>query len=150
MVFDNIKNAEKYFALHKNFEKAFEFIKKAVAENLAPAKYEIDGEDVFAPVSEYETNPVNNGEYEAHRDYIDLQFLVKGEEKIDVIEISKAYSVKEYVKDVEFFKSDEKATSLMLKEGDFAILYPEDLHIPGLSYDGNVEKVKKIVVKVKI
>ncbi len=150
MVFDNIKNAEKYYALHKNFGKAFEFIKKAVAENLDCGKYVIDGEDVFAPVSEYETNPVNNGEFEAHRDYIDLQYLVSGKERIDVIEISKAYSIKEYVTDVEFFKTDDKPTPVMLKDGDFAILYPEDLHAPGLAYSDKAEKVKKIVVKIKV
>lgn len=46
MIIDNLKNCEKYFSVHKNFEKAFDFLKKAVSENYTPGRYEIDGVDV--------------------------------------------------------------------------------------------------------
>ncbi len=151
MVFDNIKNAEIYYGMHKNFKAAFEFIKKAVAENLPTGRYELDGDNLYAPISEYDTNPEGNV-FEGHKNYIDLQFVFEGKERIDVIEIDKATSDTEYdtEKDFQLFKTQNDAVRVLLNKGDFAIFYPNDLHAPGLSYDGNVEKVKKIVVKVKI
>lgn len=48
MVFDNLSNCELYYGMHPRFQEAFDFIKKAIAENLEPGKYEIDGKQ--APV----------------------------------------------------------------------------------------------------
>ena len=55
MILDNINNCSMYSCMHKYFETAFDFIKKAVAENYAVGKYEIDGENLYASVQEYNT-----------------------------------------------------------------------------------------------
>ena len=151
MIFDNIKNAKLYYGSHKNFEKAFEFIDKAVKENLPVGKYEIDGVDLYASVQEYLSKDFETAKNEGHRNYIDIQFVISGTEQILVEDIADSKIKTEYndVKDVEFYYDGENACSLTLKDGDFAILFPHDIHKPGLTYK-TPENVRKIVVKVKV
>lgn len=151
MIFDNVKNCSLYYGSHKNFEKAFDFIKKAVAENLPVGKYEIDGTDLYASVQEYLSKDFETAKNEGHRNYIDIQFVISGTEKILVEDISSSTIKSEYndIKDVEFYFDGQNACSLVLEDGDFAILFPHDIHKPGLTYKTQ-ENVKKIVVKVKV
>ncbi len=150
MIFDTIKNCEKYFPLHKNFEKAFEFIKKAVEEELPVGRYELDGKNLFALVQEYTTkNPVD-AKCEAHKNYIDIQYIVSGEERMEAFDISKATLKTEYneEKDVVFFEDSEKAISSVFESGEYAIFFPWDVHKPGMSFGKTPKGVKKIVVKL--
>lgn len=151
MIVDNIKNCEMYYKLNKGFEKAFDFIKKAVRENLPIGKYEIDGNEVYALIQEYKTKLKEEGKFEGHRKYIDIQYIISGIEKIDVIDISKLESNIEYneEKDIEFYKDNSKTGNVVLEEGEYAIFYPTDIHKPGMVFD-SITDVKKIVVKVKL
>ncbi|MBQ7800509.1 MAG: YhcH/YjgK/YiaL family protein [Oscillospiraceae bacterium] len=151
MVYDSIKNCKTYYGMHKNFEKAFDFIKKAVSENLAVGKYELDGRELFASVQEYDSKTDEQAKNEAHKNYIDIQYVVSGTEIIESVEIEKATPNTEYnaEKDVMFYDKSEDAVTLILTEGEYAILYPQDVHRPGLCV-GTPAPVKKIVVKVKL
>ena len=63
MVFDNIKNANLYFTLNPKFETAFNFIKKAVKEDLPIGKYEVEGEEIYAVVQEYDSKISENAKF---------------------------------------------------------------------------------------
>ena len=149
MVFDSIKNCATYYGMHKNFEKAFDFIKKVVEENLPAGKYELDGKELFASVQEYDSKTTSKAE--AHKNYIDIQFIVSGKEIIKSLDIAKATPNTEYntEKDVMFYQSSDEATTVTLTDGEYMILFPHDVHEPGLCV-GTPAPVKKIVVKVKI
>lgn len=151
MIFDNIKNCSLYYGSHKNFEKAFDFIAKAVKEDLPVGKYEIDGTDLYASVQEYLSKDFETAKNEGHRNYIDIQFVITGTEKILVEDIACSKIKTEYndVKDVEFYYDGEDACTLILNDGDFAVLFPHDIHKPGLMVSNPVP-VKKIVVKVRV
>jgi len=152
MIFDNLKNASLYYSNHKNFEKGFDFIKKALKENLPAGKYEIDGKDLYASILEYDTKKNADGKTEGHRNYIDIQFIVWGEEVIKDADISKVQLKTDYNpdKDVEFYYDTDKFSLLTLESGDFAIFFPCDIHKPSIAVNDNPAPVKKIVVKVKI
>ena len=152
MVFDTLKNCAEYYSLHKNFEKAFDFIKEATEKGLAVGKYEIDGKELYASVQKYDSKLPENGKFEAHKNYIDIQFIVSGIETMGVMDISKATSKTTYnpEKDVEFYHDSEKAGSCVVEENEFGIFFPWDVHKPGLAYNGVSIPVKKIVVKVKM
>ena len=152
MIIDNIKNYKRYTSLHKNFQAAFDFIQKALKENLSAGKYEIDGEALFAVVQEYETHPAEGAKFEGHRRYIDLQFIASGRERMDVIDASKAETITEYDAAIEagFFMPKDTPWSGVLTDGDFAIFMPWDLHSPGLRADGVPCRVKKIIVKIEL
>lgn len=152
MIIDNIKNCEKYFSVHKNFEKAFDFLKKAVSENYDPGKYEIDGVDVYANVLENITKDEADCKFEGHQNYIDIQFIVSGQEVMKVADISKMTVNAEYnaVKDVQFYANFDKASTAIVESGEYGIFFPNDIHQPGIALGGNKSPVKKIVVKVKV
>ncbi len=147
MILDNILNCKKYETLNKNFEKAFKFLKREDLGSLTVGKYEIDGESVFAMVQEYETKDLENVKYEAHKKYIDIQYLVDGTENmgydlIDKLEVSSPYS-----EETDFMLLTGKPRLILFNEGEFFILFPEDAHMPGI-FVKEKNKVKKVVVKV--
>ena len=151
MIFDTIENCKKYYPLQENFEKAFDFIKKAVYEDLPVGRYELDGKNLFALVQEYVSKNHEDAKSEAHRNYIDIQYVVSGEERMDAFNITKAIPKTEYntEKDVIFFENGEKVISKIFEKGEYAIFFPEDVHRPGMSAKAP-ENVKKIVVKIRI
>lgn len=152
MVFDNLKNCELYFGMHPRFREAFDFINKAIAENLDAGKYEIDGKELWASVQEYTSKLESEAKAEAHKNYIDIQFIVSGTEVIEGFDISKATPKSEYndVKDVMFYEDYANADKGILSDNEYGIFFPHDVHKPGMCLNGNQATVKKIVVKVKI
>ncbi len=152
MVFDNLKNCELYYGMHPRFRDAFDFIKKALAENLEAGKYEIDGKDLWASVQEYTSKLECDAKAEAHKNYIDIQFVVSGVEVIEGFDISYATAKSEYndVKDVMFYEDFACAGKGILNANEYGIFFPHDVHKPGMCLDGNQAAVKKIVVKVKV
>ena len=133
----------------QNLQKGLDWLRKTDLENLADGKYLIDGERIFANVQSYETKIT--APFEAHKKYIDIQYMIKGEEKIGVVDYDVCTTVEEYngQKDIEFLDCSENINYCTLKEGEFLILYPDDAHQPSLAID-NPAFVKKAVVKVLI
>lgn len=152
MIVDNIGNFEKYSALDKKFEKSFEFIKKVAAENLPAGKYQLENDGALhAIVQEYDSKAPENAKIEGHEKYIDIQYVISGEEVIEVFDISKAVVKTPYNpdKDVTFYENCVDASKIVLQAGEYAILYPNDIHKPGMQYKCSTP-VKKVIVKVKI
>ena len=152
MVFDNLKNCELYYGMHPNFKEAFDFIKKALDENLEAGKYEIDGKELWASVQEYTSKLENDAKAEAHKNYIDIQYIVSGTEVIEGFDISYATPKSEYndVKDVMFYEDFANAGKGILNANEYGIFFPHDVHKPGMCLNGKQDTVKKIVVKVKL
>ena len=146
MILDRIDNYKLYTAGNELFEKAFAFLLDYIADPKPVGRYEIDGDKVFAMVSEYETKPESM--VEAHNNYIDIQFLDGECEKIEYV-LRENLPVKvPYVEDIEFYEDTPYHSPLILRKHDFVILYPHDGHKPGLAVDKPIP-VKKVVVKVK-
>lgn len=151
MIFDTIENCELYYGVNPNFEKAFDFIKEAVAKDFSAGKYEIDGTKVYASVLEYTTKEYEDAKFEGHRKYIDIQYIVSGTESIEMADISKVTANTDYDenKDIEFYGNCDKTKNCVVDANEFGIFFPQDIHKPCISYEGKKE-VKKIVVKIEI
>ena len=152
MIIDKIENCALYYGAHPNFEKAFAFIKKAVAENLAVGKYELDGKNLFASVQEYNTKEEQAARFEGHEKYIDIQYIVSGAEYVEVTDIAKAQPITEYneEKDVQFYQAKETVWKGVWTANDYGIFFPHDIHRPGMRVDGISAPAKKILVKIKL
>ena len=144
MRFSNLKYSNRY-----GFEKAFEFLKNA--SDLEKGKYPIDGDKLFAIVQENVPKKPDEAKFEAHEKYIDIQYIISGKERIDFSPLEDMSVLTPYnpEKDVTFL-SGEARSSLILKDGDFAIFYPEDAHKPGIGLDAPDKLIKKVVVKIKV
>lgn len=149
MIKDKLENSRLYYPISKNTEIGFEWLKSQNFSNLSDGKYYIDGDKIYANVQTYETK--ENANYEAHREYIDIQYIIKGKEYIGVAPYKTCKTVEEYNsdKDIEFLSCDEEPPYQMLKEGEFLMLYPHDAHKPSIMIN-EPQTVKKVVVKVHI
>ena len=140
-----------YFKNRERWDKAFIFLKSNDLTGLELKRYDIDGDNLYAPVSEYLTKNEEAARYEAHQKYIDIQYVVSGKELIGVAPVSQKKDVLEAydpTKDIEFLTVTGGENLLALPDR-FFIFFPEDAHRPGLK-DGANSPVRKVVVKVKI
>ncbi len=149
MVYDKIDNIETFKGLSEDIYEGLKFLKNAT-QDLACGVHEINPR-VKAIVSEYETKPVNENGYEAHKKFIDIQYLLKGTEKNSCLPVEKLKETKPYNEEIDaaFYQADIPAQELIIGGEYFAIYWSQDGHMPGLNANG-VGRVKKIVVKVKI
>ncbi|MGQ8338840.1 YhcH/YjgK/YiaL family protein [Sunxiuqinia sp. A32] len=130
------------------WEKVFQFFKETDFDKLEPGKYTIDGEIAFAMVSEYETKEFKDAKWESHRKYIDLQYVIDGDERMGVMNLKKTQGATEYnsEKDLLFY-GDGEGDYYEANSEVFFLFFPTDVHRPGIQIDGAV-KVKKMVVKI--
>jgi YhcH/YjgK/YiaL family protein len=128
----------------------FEFLRN-MKPGLAVGKHEIGGGG-FAIVSEYQTSEPEDKKLEAHRKYIDIQYLVSGEEAIDVCPLGGLRTAVKYDmdKDIVFFHDPDSIGGIILQAGSFAVFYPEDAHRPGLTMEEGPAPVRKVVVKIPV
>lgn len=149
MIIDTLKNSEKYYSIHRLFEKAFRFLQETDLPELAEGRHDIEGKDLFALHQKYCTKAAEEKLSEAHHEYIDIQYILKGKEIIGVttekdLPIKTAYNADS---DILFFE-ETRETPLFLEEGDFAVFFPGEPHKPGCS-DSVESEIEKIVIKIR-
>lgn len=110
-----------------------------------------EADDWYYMVQSYDTKPVEKCRLESHEKYADIQWVLKGEERLDIVateglEVEEPYSEE---KDVAFYKAPECMMQMVLTDGGYSVLYPENAHRPGRAVNEPCP-VRKIVVKVKL
>lgn len=138
------------YQLNKAYwDKGFAFLKAQNLQTIAKGKYPIDGDNVFATVTEDSSKDFEKTSWESHRKYIDFQCIIIGNEKMGVYPIAKATVTKEYddKKDVANYSAEGKF--YVGTPGTFFIFFPTDAHRPNITPGGN-KPVKKIVIKVRV
>ncbi len=149
MILDTLDLSSRYEALNPRFEKAFAFL-RTVDGTQAPGRHEIEGDDCFALVQSYQTKPMDNALFEAHRKYIDVQFVHSGRETIlwaPLDAMREETMAHDDSKDAALWKLVRDVTPLHLSPGQFAILFPTDAHAPCVVWE-KPDQVFKVVVKV--
>ena len=148
MIIDKIENSHLYKNISERINKSFEYIKTTDLQNLPAGKYPIDGENIFALVSEYKTKPEVEGKLEAHKKYLDVQYVISGEELMGYVPLGNQQILEPYKEenDIVFYTGDNSFTKV--SEGMFAIFFPEDVHMPGIA-SSKSSSVKKLVIKVR-
>jgi len=140
-----------YFRHKERWDKAFTFLKSNDLSTLEIKRYDIDGDNIFAPVSEYITKNEEDAKYEAHKKYIDIQYVISGSEQMSVAPLSAKVDILEpydETREVEFM-TVSKSSHFKATPERFFIFFPSDIHRPGVKIGEN-SQVKKIVVKVKV
>lgn len=146
MVVDKIENYGRYKNISERLGKAFEYISATDFTKIAPGKYEVDGDAIFAIVQEYDTKDEADCNLEGHFKYIDIQYIVSGEEIISVVPLTNQIPVtKNEENDYAFYNC--VASPITIRAGMFTIFFQDDLHKPCMK-SGSVSKVKKVVMKV--
>ena len=102
MIKDTLKNAKNYYSVSENLKKGFVWLQENELNKLPDGKYLIDGDNVYASIQTYDTK--EDAKYESHREYIDIQYMISGSEKIGVTDLTNCKTCIEYDldRDLEF------------------------------------------------
>ena len=140
--------AKQYQVNRTYWDKAFAFLKNSDLQTMAVGRYAIDGDNVYAMITENPTKDLDSTKWESHRNYIDLQSVINGEEKIGVADITKLTVTMPYdaAKDVANYSGEGKFYTALPKT--FFLFFPGDAHRPNITTNGN-KPDKKIVIKIR-
>jgi YhcH/YjgK/YiaL family protein len=150
----SINQAEFSKQYHENgiwWDEAFEFLKSQDLDQLAPGSYVIDSNNVIATVSEVSPKDKDSTHWEAHRNFNDLQYIIKGKAKMGIASISDQgvkVTVPYTPADNETFSVDG-GKYYDAEPGTFFIFSPQEIHRPAFKIDG-YDTIKKIVIKVRV
>lgn len=136
--------------MEQKLEKALEIIEGLDWETVECGRYDVDDE-MYYMVQEYETRYPETARYEAHKKYVDIQYIVKGIERMEIADTAKLKVTQDYnpEADVMFLEEPKVIDASIVEAGEYRIFYPEDAHKPGLCVEQPM-KVKKILAKVLI
>ena len=150
MILDIIANRGRCRGLGARIERALDYLANTDFAALQDGRQEIDGDEIYALLMSYETEPESARSFEAHRQYIDIQFILSGREIICWAPLEELAPAGEYDdgRDIIFLGGDPRAR-LQLTPGSFAVFYPEDGHKPNCAWDGP-GPARKVVVKVRV
>lgn len=152
MIKNSLKYTKNYYNLSNKIKLALKYLEQNDLKEIENGRYDILGDDVYVNIQDYTSKPETQGKWEAHRKYIDIQFMIKGSEKIGVGEIDNYQTSEAYdeVKDLELLTAtNDNYQFINMNENDFIILYPQDVHMPQIAMDMPAY-VKKAVVKISI
>ncbi|MCC6747108.1 MAG: YhcH/YjgK/YiaL family protein [Deltaproteobacteria bacterium] len=148
MLIDQLKNASLYYGLGAGIARALRFLEETDVTRLPAGRHELEGDEVYAIVQDYETKRPEQGAWEAHRKYIDVQYVARGSEQMGFSHLGQL-AAGPYDAEKDFLRLEGPGEFLHLREGTFMILWPEDAHMPGMAVSAP-EPVRKVVVKVRV
>jgi YhcH/YjgK/YiaL family protein len=140
-----------WFKNKERWQKAFTFLKSNDLTKLEAKRFDIDGDNLFATISDYVTKDPETANFEAHRKYIDIQYIISGSELMNAVPLSTAdviISPYDEVKDLEFM-SIKNFVNHKATPSNFFIFFPGDAHRSQLK-DGAVSQVRKVVIKLRV
>ncbi|MGL4737087.1 MAG: YhcH/YjgK/YiaL family protein [Cellulosilyticaceae bacterium] len=149
MIYDHIKNIDKYRGISQNLDTAITFLEKTDLPHLPLGKIPIDGEAVFANVMYADTRCSEELFFESHERYIDIQMDLEGMECIEMGR-SEGCCAKVYDEtlDIAFHHVDD-SVQCVLGSGYFVVCMTQERHKPGVAVEAPM-RIKKCVVKVRI
>lgn len=148
MITGNLEDIREKAVLDDKILSKLEFLKGDFSQYTA-GRYEVDNNSFFF-LNEYETKEEESCFWEAHRKYLDIHYILEGQEKIGVDHIGRQQVKEEYdaEKDAIFFEGDV-LSGITMNPGDVMICFPEDSHMTGLIAQEK-QKVRKVVLKVEL
>lgn len=149
MIVDHLHNAHLYESLHPLFARGFDYLKNTDFNAIENGKYEIAGDDLFAIINTYNTEPQESRTWEAHRKYIDIQYIVSGTEEIAVAPLHQMKTTQPYQAEYDYALFEGSGNTITVPAGFFTVFFPTDVHMPNLIHRIPCH-VKKVVLKVRV
>ncbi len=150
MIYSNINNNWEGAGYSKLVERVFSYLKKNDFEEVEPGIYELAGKDIYAQVFDAVSKPINETKQEFHKEYVDFQYWVSGSEYFGVTtKKSEPQIISSYEeKDLYYCVTSEDESLIKAEKGDVIVVFPNDIHRPGITLDES-KTYRKVVVKVR-
>ncbi|HCL6628677.1 TPA: YhcH/YjgK/YiaL family protein [Citrobacter amalonaticus] len=136
--------------LHPVLEEALTLALTARPQEQVPGRVELRGDDIFMNVMQFATQSSTEKKAERHEQYIDIQLLLTGEERIQFGVVDSARQCEEVhvEEDYQLCREIADCQTISLQPGMFAVFMPGEPHKPGCCV-GEPKEIKKVVVKVR-
>jgi YhcH/YjgK/YiaL family protein len=133
----------------EDWQAAYDFLKKNDPDKIPLGRYDLTENGAYATVSIYQTKNKDTAQYEAHRKYIDIQYVADGAEYIELLPLNLIKEEQKYDRenDVLFFESKTAGEMLYADKKHYFVFFPEDTHKPCLKVNTS-DAIRKIVVKI--
>ena len=145
MIMDSIANIGYYTALHPGIAKAADFL-KGLGAHPGNGTYELEGDRLYATIADMKTSPLEGRNFEAHCKYLDLHYILEGEEHMEYADIRHLSQKQGYDEENDVCLYEGGGSVLLCRPGDFYIAYPQDAHKP--CGNGGVSPLRKVIVKI--
>jgi YhcH/YjgK/YiaL family protein len=150
MILDRLENASVYRPLGPGIAAALDYLGRADFSWMPDGRYDLDGDRLFAIVQRYRPKPLAEAMWEAHRKYIDVQYIVEGAERMGYAALQDGLPVRQAYdpdKDVVFY--DTEGDLFEVRAGGFVIFTPRDIHAPCLAVARSPASatIHKVVIK---
>ena len=152
MIFSSTLAKDDISKYPKAIQKAIEYATTTDFSKLEDGRQEIDGDNMFANLFHLTSKPVEETHPEMHKQYIDVQYWISGEELCGVAPYEGGSTCIDPHEDQDlYFYSDVKGESFLRAwKGCYAVFFPNDAHRPGVCIDGKPLEYRKVVVKVNV
>jgi len=153
VILDRLENAAFYRPLGTEIALALDYLSRTDFSQTPNGRYELDGNRVFALVQRYRPKPQGEAMCEAHRQYVDVQYVAAGVERMGYAPLDEQWTVRQAYdlqKDVVFY--DAQGDFFAVRTGRFVVFTPHDIHAPGVVADlpQGAGEVCKVVVKCRV
>jgi YhcH/YjgK/YiaL family protein len=145
---NKVEFAQQYHKNKAEWDKAFAFMRESDLSKLKPGKYVIDGTEVYATITDGPEKTFEQSAWESHRKYIDLQYIIRGKEKMGVAPVTGAIVTQPYDDKADIAHYNSEGTFYVGDPGVFFLFFPGDAHRPNIKVDG-YDTVKKMVIKIR-
>ncbi len=129
---------------------AYDFVVDFDANKYEDGRYDLS-DGVYVNIQSYETKDRVNCLFEAHKKYIDIQYMIKGEELITISSVDELEESEPYddEKDITFYSNCLRGKDYLIENGTFLIIKPYEAHMPCVAVNGN-KNVRKMVIKIPV
>lgn len=143
-----------YIQYHRQpalWSKVLAFLNRADLAQLDTGTYRLTaGDSAYAIISSYATKPFSETRFEAHKAYIDVQYVIQGKEQIGMAYVATAQLTDPYQADKDIAHYTATGQYVVATPQEFFIFFPHVAHRPGIAVDDRPEPVKKLVIKVRV
>jgi YhcH/YjgK/YiaL family protein len=150
MILDTIALLGRYRSIHPLLGRGLDFVARGRLGDLPDGRHELEGDRLFVLLQTYRTKPLAQGKLETHRRYLDIQVVLRGSERFGYAPLAQTTPDLAYdpERDIAFHRG--RADLVTLEPGLFAVLFPNDAHMPGLDLLEGAMEVRKAVLKVAV
>lgn len=147
MIHAKLRDAKDYLGIHPRLDRAMELLTPEFLASVGTAQQNLEADALYVTRFDYETVAEAQSFFEAHRRYLDVHVMVSGCERVD---LSDPAGLTEFTHQGDFWGyHGEAEQSLILKPGDFLVVFPGDAHRLKIKL-GDPARVSKVVFKVLV
>ena len=147
MILDKLSQAKAYRGIHPRLDAALDRLNEAFLATVGPETMQLEGDKLYVTRFTYDTLPLEDTFFEAHKRYLDIHLMMEGEERVDIAS-PEGLTLFEQQGDFYAYRG-EGEQSLVLRPGSFLVVFPMDAHRIKIQVNGP-ETVSKVVFKVLV